>query len=323
MSDRPRWLTETARSGTDPDTDPTTHLARGSGTEASTRRPVAGSRRPRRGARRASGEGTRAPGTTRTPSARSGGPARGRGAAVAGVSASSRARFERRAAQVRRRPWRLVGVVLGLLALVAAAVWAVGFSPLLATRTVTVTGLSDPAEQRGVAEAARVAVGTPLARVDTGGAAERVGRLPTVASVTVSRSWPSTIVVSVQRKVPVLTVKNSQGQLQVVDASGQPYETVDAVPPGVAQVNATTTAPDPAGIRAAISILSLLPAALRTQVTEVTVTSADLVTLQLGPVTVVWGGLADGPKKLTVLQALLPTNPGTIDVSAPDTPVTR
>ena len=52
-------------------------------------------------------------------------------------------------------------------------------------------------------------------------------------------------------------------------------------------------------------------------------TSADLVTLQLGDVSVVWGGLADGSKKLTVLRALLPTHPAVIDVSAPDTPVTR
>jgi cell division protein FtsQ len=40
-------------------------------------------------------------------------------------------------------------------------------------------------------------------------------------------------------------------------------------------------------------------------------------------VSVVWGGQADGPKKLAVLEALLKTNPAVIDVSAPDTPVTR
>ena len=320
MSDRPRWLTEAARSGTDADTDP----GHQSGSDAPAgRRPLAGSRRPRSRTRRASGEGTRETATRRTPTARSGAPATPRRAGTAAVSTSSTARFTERAALVRRRRWRLIGIVSGGLALVAAVVWAVGFSPLLATRVVTVTGLANPAEQRAVVAAAQVAVGTPLARVDTAGAADRVGRIPTVASVTVSRSWPSTVVVSVQRKVPVLAVQNPQGQLQVVDATGMPYETVDSVPAGVAQVNATTAAPDPAGIRAAISILQLLPAAQRTQVTAVTVTSADLVTLQLGAVTVVWGGVADGPKKLTVLQALLPTNPGTIDVSAPDTPVTR
>jgi cell division protein FtsQ len=208
-------------------------------------------------------------------------------------------------------------VLLGVLG------WLVGFSSVLATRSVTVTGLGDAGEQAAAVAAASVPLGTPLARVDTAGAADRVGRIPTVASVSVSRSWPSTVVVSVQRKVAVLAVKNPQGQLQVVDATGVPFETVNALPAGVAQVNTTSDAPDPEGVRAAISVLQLLSPERRAQVSTVTVTSADLVTLQLGQVSVVWGGLADGPKKLAVLEALLRTKPAVVDVSAPDTPVTR
>ncbi|MEP6651459.1 MAG: FtsQ-type POTRA domain-containing protein [Lapillicoccus sp.] len=235
----------------------------------------------------------------------------------------SRGRFERRAAAVRRRPGTVLAMVAGLVVLLGVVVWLVGFSSVLATRTVTVTGLADPGEQEAVAAAAAVPVGIPLARVDTAGAAERVATIPTIASVSVSRSWPSTVVVSVQRKVAVLAVKGPQGQLQVVDATGVPFEAVSALPPGVAQVNATSDAADPEGIRAAISVLQLLSPERREQVSGVTVTSADLVTLQLGQVSVVWGGLADGPKKLAVLEVLLSTNPAVVDVSAPDTPITR
>ncbi len=74
------------------------------------------------------------------------------------------------------------------------------------------------------------------------------------------------VVVSVQRKVPVLAIKNPQGQLQVVDASGVPFEVVSALPAGVAQVNAASDVPDPEGIRAAISILQLLSPERRAQV---------------------------------------------------------
>jgi cell division protein FtsQ len=302
MSERPRWLTETARSAA----------------------ADAGGETPSGGRRTSRGPARQAPGR-QSPGRRARAAARPQGAAAARRSAviASRARFERRAAAVRRRPWRLLGVVGGAVLLLAAVVWVVGFSPLLATRTVTVTGLSDPTEQQRVVQASGVSLGTPLARVDTGRAADGVRAIATVATVTVSRSWPSTIVLSVQRKVPVLAVKNPQGQLQVVDSTGVPYDTVSALPPGVAEVNATSEAPDPEGLRAAISILQLLPSAERAQVSGVTVTSADLVTLQLGDVSVVWGGQADGPKKLTVLQALLPSHPAVIDVSAADTPVTR
>ena len=294
MSERPRWLTEAARSGSVVD-------------EAEDRRP--GSAHPG-GAGPARGRGRRLGRLRRGPGRRSG-------------TDAARVRFERRAAAVRRRPRTLLAVVAGLVVLAVVLVWLVGFSSVLATRTVTVTGLADPGEQAAVVAAAAVPIGTPLARVDTGGALDRVAAIPTVASVSVSRSWPSTVVVSVQRKVPVLAVKNPQGQLQVVDASGVPFETVSTLPPGVAQVNAASDAPDPEDIRTAISILQLLPAERRAQVSAVTVTSADLVTLQLGKVSVVWGGIADGPKKLAVLQALLATNPAVVDVSAPDTPITR
>jgi cell division protein FtsQ len=37
----------------------------------------------------------------------------------------------------------------------------------------------------------------------------------------------------------------------------------------------------------------------------------------------VWGGVALPEKKLTVMTALLKDSPKVIDVSAPDTPVTR
>jgi cell division protein FtsQ len=291
MSGRPRWLTGGARSGQVLDKAPGARPA------------------PRRTAR--AGKSTR----------RKGQPGGGRGRR-SGVD-RSKARFERRAAAVRRRPRTVLAVVSALVVLVGVLVWLVGFSSVLATRTVTVTGLADAAEQQAVAEAAAVQIGTPLARVDAGGAAERVARIPTIASVSVNRSWPTTVVVSVQRKVPVLAVKNPQGQLQVVDASGMPFETVTTLPPGVAEVNAASDSPDPQGVQAAISVLELLSPERRAQVSGVTVTSADLVTLQLGKVSVVWGGLADGPKKLAILEVLLKTNPAVVDVSAPDTPITR
>jgi cell division protein FtsQ len=295
MSDRPRWLTEAARSGAIVDDERESSSAAAPG-----------------------GQGHR-PG--HRPGRRTGRPRRG--AARRGGLAGSRVRFERRAASVRRRPRMVLAVVAGLVVLLAVTAWLVGFSSVLAVRTVTVAGLADAGEQQAVLTAAAIKQGVPLARVDTDGAADRVAQIATIASVSVSRSWPSTVVVSVQRKVPVLAVKNPQGQLQVVDASGVPFETVRELPPGVAQVNAASDAPDPEGIRAAISVLELLSAERRAQVSAVTVTSADLVTLQLGQVNVVWGGVADGPKKLGVLEALLATNPAVVDVSAPDTPITR
>ena len=55
------------------------------------------------------------------------------------------------------------------------------------------------------------------------------------------------------------------------------------------------------------------------------ITSASLVSFTMGNTTVIWGGGDAGARKAAVLSALLRTRPvpATIDVSAPDTPVTR
>ena len=51
--------------------------------------------------------------------------------------------------------------------------------------------------------------------------------------------------------------------------------------------------------------------------------SADLVTFTLGSRTVVWGSGEESTRKVAILRALLRTKAKVIDVSAPDTPVTR
>jgi cell division protein FtsQ len=74
---------------------------------------------------------------------------------------------------------------------------------------------------------------------------------------------------------------------------------------------------------AAVAVVKVLPAPLQRQVTDVTVSGANLVTLRVHGTTVVWGGVSEPEKKLTVMSALLKSHPKVIDVSAPDTPVTR
>jgi len=235
---------------------------------------------------------------------------------------SARRRFERRASRVRRRPWQVASAATLVVLVVAAAVWALAVSSLFAVRSITVTGLADARERAVVVAAAAVSTGTPLARVDTDAAAARVESIPTVGKVEVSRSWPHTVVVAVTRRQPVLAVRLPDSRLQLVDATGRAYQSVGAAPAGVPLITSSTVTPAPEGLQAAASVLTILPSSLRGKVSGVTVTSADLVTFTLSGVTVRWGGVADGPKKLAVLQALLSTSPKTIDVSAPDTPTT-
>jgi cell division protein FtsQ len=232
-------------------------------------------------------------------------------------------RFQRRAQAVRRRPWRLAAYAAALAGLAALVVWTVGFSPLLAVRQVEVVGVPQ-SEVAPIRDLADVRFGQPLARVDRAAVAARVAERATLADVSIERSWPGTLVIHASPRVPVLAVKNPQGRLQVVDADGVPYARVSAPPKGVPVVTATTSEGlSRDALRAAVSVVTVLPRQLQHRVSAVTVSGANLVTMRIGRTTVTWGGVDQPEKKLAILAALLRTSPKVIDVSAPDTPVTR
>lgn len=232
-------------------------------------------------------------------------------------------RFRERALQRRRRPWLRVLWALVAAAVAAAVAWLGLWSPVLAVRSVDVSGVSG-AERAAVQALVRVPVGTPLARVDLQAVEERVRSRPTVAEVSVERGWPSTLRVRTVHREPALVLKNPEGQLEVVDATGISYDVVTRPPAGVPVVTAAsaagTTRP---ALEAALSMVRVLPPDLASQVSAIRVSTANLVSFTLGGVDVVWGGADDAPRKLAILRALLPTEPDVIDVSAPDTPVTR
>lgn len=237
---------------------------------------------------------------------------------------SSRARFEQRAAAVRRRPWRVVGAVVAAVALLVGVGWIVWASPLLAVTDVSVVGV-DGVDRDAVLAAAAAQTDVPLARVDTGAMAGRIAAVPVVREVEVTRAWPHTLAITVTPRLALLAVVESDGSMRLVDDQAVAFRTVTSAPAGIAVVNRTGTAPADDGLRAVIGVLRLLPDGQRAAVTDITVSSASLVRFKLGAIDVVWGGLGQEAKKLTVLQVLLKTTPAptVIDVSAPDTPVTR
>lgn len=237
--------------------------------------------------------------------------------------ASSAARFQRRAQEVRRRPVRLGAYVAGLLVVVGFLVWVVAFSPVLAVRKVDVVGVPE-SEVGPIRALAAVRLGEPLARVDQDLVAARVAERATVADVSIERSWPSTLVIHASPRVPFLVVKNPQGQLKVVDEEGVAYAQVSRAPKNVPVVDAASDeALSRDALAAAVSVVRVLPASMQHRVGKVTVSSANLVTLTIGRTTVVWGGVNEPERKLAIMTALLKGSPKVVDVSAPDTPVTR
>jgi cell division protein FtsQ len=227
----------------------------------------------------------------------------------------------------RRR--RFLQIAAALL-VVAGLGWLLLAGPVLAVRAVQVDGLSTlPAEQ--VREAAGIAEGTPLLRVDVDAAETRVARLPQVASVEVTRGWPRSVVITVVERAAVAVVEQ-QGTRSLVDADGVLFDTVTGpTPAGVVPLDVATPGPDDRVTRAALAALVALPRDVRADVAAAAATTTEDVTLTLTDgTTVLWGGAEEADDKADALVALLgrlrsgALEPaGTIDVSAPSAVVLR
>lgn len=253
-------------------------------------------------------------------------PAKGAAAArrsLSGGESASRARFEERATQARwQRRKRAAMIVLAGLVL-AGLVWLVGFSSVLAVGSATVEG-AESADHDAIEDIAMGEVGTPLARVDAADLESRITRaIPAVKRVEVDRGWPTTLNLKVTSRVPAVAVTGDEG-VRLVDLDGVAFRDVAKAPSGVPALatEGDSTEVTAQGVAAALEMMRALPADLRDRVKGIRVNDADQVSFSIGSTRIVWGDEASGTEKVALIELLIADGPSTIDVSAPDTPVT-
>lgn len=232
--------------------------------------------------------------------------------ATSDVDAGKRRRF--------RRPWRAALLVLTMTGVLAAAVWVLFGSRLLAVRSVVVSGTHlVPVSE--ILAVAGIRPGTPLIRVDTAQVAARVDTIRQVRSARVSRSWPDRVIIVVREWTPALALTAPGGGYDLVAADGVVVQWAARRPPGFplfpapAAGSSLSSNPD---LAAAAAVLAGLPAELRDSVQSVTAPSPDQVTLHLtGGMTVLWGGPERAAAKARELAALAGSGQHYVDVSAP------
>lgn len=215
-------------------------------------------------------------------------------------------------------------VVVGMLVGIGFGVRALLYSGLADVQDVQITGLAT-ITSADVRRAAAVTTGGPLADVDTAAIAARVAALPSVATVSVGRSWPHTVTVAVVERVPVASVATPKG-VALVDAGGVVYPGTPG--PGLPRLTFGAVGPDDPATRAAVTALATLPEAVRKQVQTVSVAvtagAPGQVTFGLtDDRQVLWGTVERAADKAAVIVPLL-TEPGHVfDVTSPDLPTIR
>lgn len=234
--------------------------------------------------------------------------------------------------QARRRRVRLYRVLgaagLVLLLVLGAVLY---FSPLLAIRTITVTG-ADLLPQERAEGLVQPLHGVPLPQVGQRTVGELLAGEPAVDEVRVRAEPPASLVVEVVEHQPVAQVPSGDERV-LYSAQGQAIATLsaeDAEPYRLPSVSDAADLSDPQVFDAITTVLGSLPDPIRDRMESASARTVDSVTLTLEDGrTVLWGNAEHGARKAQVLGALLkvPQDEADpvkeFDVSTPDHPVTR
>ncbi len=146
----------------------------------------------------------------------------------------------------------------------------------------------------------------------------RIGALPPVERVTVTRDWPDALVVRLTERTGVAVVPRGE-RFAVVDAAGVVFRTVPQRPDGLPVVRVAAPGPDDPDTRAGLDVLGVLTPELLDQLVEIRVEGLARISLRLhDDRTVFWGDATRGADKARVATALLDQDAARIDVSAPD-----
>ncbi|MFT4135695.1 FtsQ-type POTRA domain-containing protein [Microbacterium sp.] len=235
-----------------------------------------------------------------------------------------RAEVRRFTARQRRRRRIWLGVAAALVLLVLGTVGA-AYSPLFAVEKVRVVGATS-LDADAVASALSGQVGTPLPLVDASAVKAKLVAFPLIESYTLEARPPHELVVRIVERTPIGSIATDAGYT-LVDAAGVALSTTSDPPEGHPLLELS------AGVgsktfEAVGTVFRALPEDIRAQVTTITATTPNDVTLTLTTGTdVVWGDAQDSAMKAVVLATAMKARPpaevSAYDVSSPHAVVVR
>ncbi|WP_434991891.1 cell division protein FtsQ/DivIB [Arthrobacter sp. Ld5] len=230
-----------------------------------------------------------------------------------------------------QRSHRLRNTLLAVLAVtlvLGGLVAYVIFSPALALRTVSVQGntLVTTAE---VESALEPLAGTPLTRISREQVADLLADKAPVEDVRIAAQPPSTLVVTVEERVPVAVLQTGTG-FALVDAEGRQLTSVaERGDVKLPLIDGGANAVNSEVFSSITAVLVELPAGILSRLNSASASSVDSIQLSLtGAQRIFWGSAERSAEKARVLEAMLSlpaTDPPVkvFDVSTPDRPVTR
>ncbi|KAF2413681.1 cell division protein [Microbacterium sp. B35-04] len=245
---------------------------------------------------------------------------------------ASRARRKALRAEIRRftvRQRRRRAIWLGAAAsvlLLALGTLGAAYSPLFGVERISVVGAQQLAAD-DISDALATQLGTPLPLVDESAVKAALVAFPLIETYALEARPPHELVVRIVERTPIGLIETRAGYT-LVDAAGVALSTA-ATPSAGMPVLAIAGGIDSDAFAAAGQVMRALPDDIRAQVTEVTASTPDDVTLTLGGsnAQVVWGSADRSADKALNLAKMMaqrpPADVTTYDVTSPEVVVVR
>lgn len=225
---------------------------------------------------------------------------------------------------------RSPGIVLSIL-LLALLTYLLGWSTLLAARTIVIDGTLRTSEIQNqiINSSTNLHIGEPLARVDVHAISRRISLLDWVESQSVKREWlHGRLHIIIQERTPIAQFRQSNGSIQLIDKNGKVFAAKSSAQYPVISF---ATAGDQL-VPAAASFVQALPADLLGNLQSIAIRSSDFIQsshsgMGKGTLIIRWGDSSEMGTKVKVLRALLalPENAQAklIDLSSPLSPIAK
>ena len=236
---------------------------------------------------------------------------------------------DHRQRQRRRRIGLIVGIVSAVL--LGTLVAVLYYSPLLALRTIDVTG-TDLLPAAKAQQLLQPLTGRPLPQVGTREVEGALADEPAVDQVRVQAQPPHGIAVEIMEHTPVALIPQGD-QATLYSSAGEPLAQLtkeEAEKRGLPAVSSVSDVQNPEVFTAITEVLGSLPDDIRGQMVSASASTVDSVRLTLqDDRTVLWGNAEQAESKVAVLRALMKAEADAeqpadeFDVSIPDQPVTR
>lgn len=225
------------------------------------------------------------------------------------------------------------------IALISLLAYLLGWSSLLAVRTISISGTSESALIQSSIDSGtpRITIGEPLARVDVQSLRRRILLNHWVSSAAIGRSWlHGTLTVAVHERTPVASYQGPDGTTRYFDVAGLDFLSPINYPavPNISLDNPSTAAKEAVAIL--LTTLHEKSPSLLENARSFTVTTAGngatnlRMTVELShtrTVTIRWGDSIDIPLKISIYQKLLTLKENTkarnFDLSDPLSPITK